>query len=179
MSPHPAVSILQLAPATLHALADGDLERANRTAPVPLPEIFVAPDWIGTWRFRSPQVRDDPSSAAWITGAVWDAERGKVVGKAGFHGPPDTHGMVEVGYSVVPELRRRGYAKAALEALLARAAREPGVRVVRASVSPDNVASLGLVRQYGFVRVGEQWDDEDGLEIVYEVAAGAAAPLGA
>jgi ribosomal-protein-alanine N-acetyltransferase len=94
-----------------------------------------------------------------------------VVGKAGFHGPPDEHGMVEVGYAIVPELRRRGYARAALEALLQRAGREPAVRVVRASVSPDNAASLGLIRQYGFVRVGEQWDDEDGLELVYEVAA--------
>jgi hypothetical protein len=26
---------------------------------------------------------------------------------------------------------------------------------------------------YGFTAVGEQWDEEDGLEIVYEVAAGA------
>ena len=171
MSPVRHVAVLRLSPVTLHALADGDLERANRSAPVPLPEVFVAPDWIGTWRFRSPQVRHDPSAAAWVTGAVWDGVGRQVVGKAGFHGPPDEDGRVEVGYAIVPELRRRGYARATLEALLERAGREPGVRVVRASVSPDNVASLGLIRQYGFVRVGEQWDEEDGLELVYEVAA--------
>jgi RimJ/RimL family protein N-acetyltransferase len=165
------VSILQLSQQTLHALGDGDLELANQTAPVALPAIFVAAGWIGTWRLRSSQVREDPSSAAWITGAVWDAAQQLVVGKAGFHAPPDPDGLVEVGYAVVPELRRRGYARAALEVLLERAAREPAVRVVRASVSPDNVASLGLIAQYGFRRVGEQWDDEDGLEIVYEVAA--------
>jgi hypothetical protein len=28
-----------------------------------------------------------------------------------------------------------------------------------------------LASQYGFVEVGEQWDDEDGLEIIYEVGA--------
>jgi hypothetical protein len=28
------------------------------------------------------------------------------------------------------------------------------------------------VAQYGFSRTGEQWDDEDGLEIIYEVPAG-------
>jgi RimJ/RimL family protein N-acetyltransferase len=173
VSGRPVVTILQLSHDTLHALADGDLERANRTAPVRLPAVFVAPDWIGTWRIRSPQVREDPSSAAWITGAVWDAGRGRVVGKAGFHGPPDADGMVEVGYAVVPELRRRGYARAALEMLLARAAQEPAVRVVRASVSPDNTASLALIRPYGFLRVGEQWDDEDGLEIVHELRLGA------
>jgi hypothetical protein len=39
------------------------------------------------------------------------------------------------------------------------------------TISPDNVASAGLVAQYGFTEVGEQWDDEDGLEIVYERVA--------
>jgi ribosomal-protein-alanine N-acetyltransferase len=43
---------------------------------------------------------------------------------------------------------------------------------VRASVSPDNAVSRGLVLAHGFVEVGDQWDDEDGLEIVYEVPAG-------
>jgi RimJ/RimL family protein N-acetyltransferase len=170
------VSILQLSPDTLHALADGDLTRANRTAPVPLPAVFVSPGWIGTWRFRSAQVREDPTAGDWITGAVWDTAHALVVGKAGFHAPPDPDGMVEVGYAVVLELRRRGYARAALEVLLERAAREPDVRVVRASVSPDNAASLGLIAQFGFVRVGEQWDDEDGLEIVHELRLGASLP---
>lgn len=162
------VAILPLAPDTLHALADGDLARANRTAPVPLPEIFVAADWIGTWRFRSAQVRLDPAVAGWVTGVVWDASPGLVVGKAGFHAPPDRAGRVQIGYATVPELRRQGYARAALEVLLLRAAHEPAVRVVRASVSPTNFASLGLVKQFGFVRVGEQWDPDDGREIIYE-----------
>ena len=43
---------------------------------------------------------------------------------------------------------------------------------VRASISPDNVASLRLVAQYGFVQVGEQWDEEDGRELVLEVPVG-------
>lgn len=65
----------------------------------------------------------------------------------------------------------RGYARAALEALLQRAGREPQVRVVRVTISPDNTASYALASQYGFARVGEQWDEEDGLEIIYEVAS--------
>ena len=84
--------------------------------------------------------------------------------------------MVEVGYAVDPAYRRRGYARAALEALLERAAREPGVRTVRATISPGNAASYGLVAQYGFTEVGQQWDDEDGLEIIYEVDARGAPP---
>jgi ribosomal-protein-alanine N-acetyltransferase len=58
-----------------------------------------------------------------------------------------------------------------LAELLRRAARqEPRVRTVRASISPDNAASLATIAGFGFVRVGEQWDDEDGLELLFEVA---------
>jgi RimJ/RimL family protein N-acetyltransferase len=116
-------------------------------------------------------VVDDPSSAAWVTGAIWDTETDVVVGRAGFHGPPDDDGMVEVGYSVDPACRRRGYAKAALASMLERAAADPAITVVRVSVSPGNVASLGLIAQFGFVQVGDQWDDDDGLELVFEVPA--------
>jgi hypothetical protein len=42
---------------------------------------------------------------------------------------------------------------------------------VRVTISPDNVASYQLASQYGFTEVGEQWDDVDGLEIIYEVDA--------
>jgi ribosomal-protein-alanine N-acetyltransferase len=47
------------------------------------------------------------------------------------------------------------------------------VQVVRATISPDNAASLALVADYGFIRTGEQWDEEDGLEIIFEVTASA------
>jgi L-amino acid N-acyltransferase YncA len=50
---------------------------------------------------------------------------------------------------------------------VARAAIEAGVHTVRAANSPDNAASLHVVRAAGFVEVGEQWDDEDGLELVF------------
>lgn len=120
---------------------------------------------------RSRQVEDDPASAAWVTGVMWDEQRHLAVGRAGYHGPPDPVGMVEIGYAVDPAFRRRGYARAALEALLRRAADEPQVRTVRVSISPDNLASYELASQYGFVEVGQQWDNEDGLEIIYELAS--------
>ena len=94
------------------------------------------------------------------------------VGEAGFHAAPDADGMVEIGYAIDPEQRRRGYARAVLEHLLERARHEPDVRTFRATVSPTNAPSLALIGQYPFVEVGEQWDDEDGLEIIYEILVG-------
>jgi L-amino acid N-acyltransferase YncA len=52
--------------------------------------------------------------------------------------------------------------------LLRRAAVEPGVRTVRATIAPDNAASLATTAGFGFAEVGEQWDEQDGLELVFE-----------
>ena len=165
------VRIVHLPLPAYRALADGDLTAANAASPVPLSEYFVSPEWRGTWRMRSEQVGEDPASADWVTGVIWDERRQLAVGRAGYHGPPDESGMVEIGYAVDPAYQRRGYARAALEALLHRAAHEPGVKTVRVTISPDNTASYALASQYGFTEAGEQWDEEDGLEIIYEVPA--------
>lgn len=168
----PDVRIVQLDGAALHALAVGDLAAAEAASPVTLSAYLAGPDCRGLWRMRSDQCDDDPAAAAWITGIVRDERLATAVGAAGFHGPPDPDGMVEIGYRIDPLHRRRGYARAALEALLARAAREPDVHRVRVSIRPDNLPSSGLALQYGFRQIGEQWDDEDGLELVYERPAG-------
>jgi RimJ/RimL family protein N-acetyltransferase len=172
--PRPDVRIVHLDGHALQALAEGDLASANQASPVPLSAYLAGPDCRGVWHRRSRQFEEDQASTAWVTGIIWDEHRRLAVGRAGYHGPPDASGMVEIGYAVDPAYRRRGYARAALEALLARAAREPEVRTVRVSIRPDNVASYRLASQYGFREVGQQWDDEDGLEIVYEVGAGQA-----
>jgi RimJ/RimL family protein N-acetyltransferase len=77
-----------------------------------------------------------------------------VVGEAGFHGPPRDDGRVEIGYMVVAEHRRRGYALEAARALMAWATTEHHITRFRASVSPGNTASLNLVCKLGFVQVG-------------------------
>jgi RimJ/RimL family protein N-acetyltransferase len=170
--PTPAVRIVHLNGPTFRALAQGDLVTANRTSPVPLSAYFAGPDWRGVWQMRSSQVGDNPASAAWVTGVIWDERRHLAVGRAGYHGPPDEAGMVEIGYAVDPAHRRRGYARAALEALLQRATEEPQVHTVRVTISPDNLGSYELASQYGFIEVGQQWDDEDGLEIILELRPG-------
>ena len=80
----------------------GDLVAANAASHIPLSPYFAGPDWRGVWRMRSDQVRQDPASAAWVTGVIWDAQQQVAVGRAGFHGPPDSAGLVEIGYAVDP-----------------------------------------------------------------------------
>lgn len=165
----PRVRIVHLPPEALAALAAGDLEAATAAAGRPLSAWLVSDEAIGTWRYRTRQVERTPADLPWVTGVIWDEDRGVVVGKAGFHGAPDGDGMVEVGYAVDPAERRRGYARAALLAMVDRARTDPSVTTLRATVSPDNSASLGLIAELPFVEVGEQWDEEDGLETIYEL----------
>lgn len=165
------VELMQLSPDALHSLASGDLVGATASTSLTLSPYFVDPRFRSILIRRSRQILEDPCCAEWITRVVVDADNRVPVGRAGFHGPPDQNGMVEVGYAVDPAHQRQGYARAALEALLERANREPDVRTVRATIRPDNAPSRILVLQYGFAEVGEQWDDEDGLETIFEVGA--------
>ncbi|WP_331770806.1 GNAT family N-acetyltransferase (plasmid) [Embleya sp. NBC_00888] len=155
----------------LGALLAGDLAEARRQTGLDLPEFFVSDRARGLWRRRFDQVTAEPESAPWLARAAVSEPDGAVVGYAGFHGPPDESGMVEIGYTVVPEARRRGYARAMLASLLERAAHEPDVSTVRVTISPDNAASLATIQGFGFVETGEQMDEEDGLEIIFEVPA--------
>ncbi|MGZ8738175.1 MAG: GNAT family N-acetyltransferase [Nocardioides sp.] len=149
----------------MDALLASDLVRASELVGVELTAYILEHDWL--WRIRTEQIRGNPAAAEWVArAAVVD---GVVVGHAGFHGPPDENGMVEVAYSVDPAFRRRGYATAMLEAALAWAASDPAVSTVRASISPDNTASLATIKPFGFVQIGEQWDEEDGLELLFEI----------
>lgn len=157
-------------PDVIHLLAGEDDAR--------LPNEYRTPYLRGAdsrpiWVIRSTQIRENPDAAPWITRILVSPQTGRPVGMAGFHGPPDERGMVEIGYQVDPGHRRRGHARRAVEILLDVARRRPDVQVVRATISPDNEASLALISQYGFVRRGEQWDEEDGLEIIFEVSASA------
>lgn len=170
------VRVIHLSPEAIAALAAGDLTTANEHSPVPLTAWMVSDASVRTWRYRTVQAVESPEDLPWITGVLWDDDAQLAVGQSGFHAAPDEDGMVEVGYGVDPAYRRRGYARAALEIAIERARSEPDVRTLRATISPDNEASLGLIRQYPFVHTGEQWDDEDGLELIYEL--GTESPAG-
>ncbi|MBA4609004.1 GNAT family N-acetyltransferase [Aeromicrobium sp. Marseille-Q0843] len=166
------VGLVRIPLRVLDALARGDGESAERLAELELGPYVTGPDCLWLWEIRSAQLLASPDDHAWVTRLIVDGRSGDVVGVAGFHGAPDQRGMVEIGYRIDPARRRRGYARSALQVMLTIANAHPGVHVVRATVTPDNLASRALLDQYGFREVGEQWDDVDGLETIFERPAG-------
>jgi [ribosomal protein S5]-alanine N-acetyltransferase len=122
--------------------------------------------------FRIPQVQADPDVNPWLIRlAILRGAPGVIVGLGNFHDAPDGRGMVEIGYQVLPAYRGQGFGREIANTMWHSAAEHPDVAWLRATVSPDNDASLAIVRGAGFVHVGEQHDPEDGLELIFEISA--------
>jgi RimJ/RimL family protein N-acetyltransferase len=127
------------------------------------------------WRWLEPQADHGEHDDRYITWgtrlafATSDVEaqgRGAVLAEVGFHGPPDTEGWVEIGYRVVAKYRRQGLAQEAALALL-RWATGHGVSGVKASVSPHNAASIGLLDKLGFINAGRYEHRSLGEQLIY------------
>ena len=127
----------------------------------------------GLVRMRSDQLAADPAQEPWllrmmVVRSIGGGSRvGSAIGYANFHAPPDERGMVEIGYQVEAHLRGQGYGSEAASAMWEWAAQH-GARILRASIAPHNAPSIALVRRAGFRPVGEQMDDVDGLEVIWE-----------
>ncbi len=156
---------MPLPPALVAALVAGDLAQAAALAPFPLDATTFAEDAY-VLGLRHAQLTADPTEEPWLLRAAVLRETGEVVGRIGFHSRPDEAGEVEVGYSTAPAWRRQGIATEMLSGLLGWGAAH-GVRRVLACISPDNVGSLRTVAPAGFVKIGEEVDEVDGIEEVH------------
>lgn len=154
----------------LDAVAAGDGSGLARRI-----EAAVSAEWLAVVRnlaaFRAAQVRERPDDEPWLLRAIVvssPAASRRAIGYLNFHQAPE-HGMAEVGYELLPEAQGQGYAIEAVRGAFAWATRGFGIRHFRASVAPGNERSENLIRKLGFVHTGQQWDEQDGLELVYEL----------
>ena len=121
-------------------------------------------------RWRVPQVKANPETNKWCVRWMVLRETREIVGSLSFHGAPDENGMLEIGLGVHEKFWRQGFGYEALLGMWLWAASQTGVLKFRYTVDPNNEASVGLVRKFGFAHVGQQIDDEDGPEDIYEMS---------
>ena len=162
------LEMVSLSPDVLRALLEDRRDEAESASGLTFPG-----DWPGelSWlfRLRLEQMAKDPSTQPWLLRAIaLRGSGGKVVGHINFHEPP-VRGAAEIGYTIEPGHRRRGYATEAVLGMFRWAEEEHGVRRFIASVSPTNEPSLALIANLGFVQTGVQWDELDGEELVFEL----------
>jgi RimJ/RimL family protein N-acetyltransferase len=116
----------------------------------------ISPDWLAALRVSG---GPDP----WRHGFfVVHREAGAAIGTAGFKGPPDPAGTVEIAYGIAPSFAGRGYATEAAAALVAFAFEGPLVELVRAHTLPVANASTHVLTKCGFSHLGTVVDPDDG-----------------
>ncbi|HEY1653528.1 MAG TPA: GNAT family protein [Candidatus Tumulicola sp.] len=86
---------------------------------------------------------------------------GEVVGLCGYRRPPADR-CAEIGYSIAPHKRRKGYATGAVAAMVAGAMLDPSVDMLTAETAVHNLASQRVLERNGFARTGTRIDVEDG-----------------
>jgi ribosomal-protein-alanine N-acetyltransferase len=76
-------------------------------------------------------------------------------GSIGFKGPPDKRGMVEIGYSVLPEFQGQGLATEMVAAIVQWAKHQPQVKCIEAETNINNKASIRVLERNSFICTGE------------------------
>jgi [ribosomal protein S5]-alanine N-acetyltransferase len=161
-----------MTPEFIEAVLEDRRDEAAALLDVELPDVFPAPGERGFLGLRLKQMREDARFETWCPHAV--VLDGKMIGHAGYHGPPGSNSTqnpeaVEYGYKIFPAWRGHGYATRAAVMLMDLAEERAGIRHFVLAVAPTNDPSLAIVRKLGFVKTGEQVDEEDGLEHIFEL----------
>jgi len=166
------LDLILMTPACLAAALRGDQAQATQLLGLHIPADF----WPLSTHLheRLEQVRHTPALEPWLGRAIVLRATQTMVGTIAFHMAPAPEpvrplgpGGVEFGYTIFAPFRRQGYATEASEALMTWAQQQGVTRFVL-SISPQNQPSLRIAAHFGFVKIGTQIDEEDGLEEIYE-----------
>jgi mevalonate kinase/RimJ/RimL family protein N-acetyltransferase len=128
-----------------------------------VPASWPQPDYAAVLPILADRWSRDPGEAKWAWLAVERAS-GALVGEIGGKVGPNREGELEFGYAILPECRRRGFAKDAVRTFEAWAAQEPGVRALTAESLDSNVASKAVLRGAGLTEVGARM--EAGVRVI-------------
>ena len=102
--------------------------------------------------------------------------RDTLIGVGGFKGPPNAEGEVELGYGVLAEFQRQGFASEAVRAWLELAFADPAIRTVVGQTLASLTPSIGVLEKAGFQLAGSGADDgaPEGEQVIrYELTRAA------
>jgi RimJ/RimL family protein N-acetyltransferase len=151
---------LELVPATpdlTRAALEGNEALAVRlgaAVPPSWPPIYLDAPAL---EFMLARLEHGPAQAGWwFYFALLRESAGQrlLIGGVGYKGPPSPDGTVEVGYGIVRDHWRRGFASESVRGLLAHAFALPEVRRVIAETLPELEPSIGVLRRCGFRLIG-------------------------
>jgi RimJ/RimL family protein N-acetyltransferase len=115
---------------------------------------FLTPDWGLYYVAERVERANEPS---------------RLAGVVGFKGPPDSGGTVEIGYGILPERRRLGLAREAVDGLIGWAFGREAVTRVIAHTLTELTPSIRVLESAGFTFVGPGVDESEPDAIQYEL----------
>jgi ribosomal-protein-alanine N-acetyltransferase len=145
------LDLFPLAPEAAAALSD-DRDQAARIIGATLHPDWPHSNLLDALPMHAAAAAEDARFGIWV---IVERASQTVIGDIGFFGPPTPEATVEIGYSVVPDRRRRGYATEAAAALVDWAHRQPNVSAVLARCEEDNLPSIRTLERLGFDRRGK------------------------
>ena len=153
----PRLELVSATPELTRAAMGGGRDlgaRLGATVPSSWPPIYLDDPAL---EFMLARLEEGPAQAGWwfyFTLLVPPGGGRVLIGGVGYKGPPSPEGTVEVGYGIVSEHQRRGYASEAVNGLLEHAFARPDVRSVIAETLPELKPSIGVLRRSGFRPIG-------------------------
>ena len=128
-------------------------------------------------RYMLDWLEANPAQSAWSFYYVLKHERAGaadasesrpvLIGAGGYKGAPDATGTVEIGYSIVPEYRRQGYAREAVDGWLAHAFADARVTRVIAHTLTELEPSIAVLRSAAFDFAGSGSDPTEPTAVQY------------
>jgi ribosomal-protein-alanine N-acetyltransferase len=158
----PRLDLIEVTPQLAQANLD-DFAELARLLDVRIPAPWPPAHWDpAAIRWLMNKAQEQPRERGWFAWyVVLRGEGGpgaggrSLIGTCGIKGPPDSRGVIEVGYGIVSEQHRRGFASEATTALINWALRDPRVKMVAAETFPHLIPSLGVMRKLGMTLLGD------------------------
>jgi [ribosomal protein S5]-alanine N-acetyltransferase len=175
----PRLILRTMSTSFLEAGVDDDLRTAEA-----LIGLHVRADWLAEkalMQLRLDDLADDPAYLDWSLRAIGLRSTHEMVGYIGFHTRPNPPYLqplvadaVELGYTVFPTFRGRGFATEAVIGLIGWGHHHAAIDNFVVSIAPENEPSRAIAARLGFRRVGEHTDEYDAFEEVFLLDGAAA-----
>ena len=140
----------------LQAVIDRDHAAAGA-----LYQLTVPPTWPGHREaidglpLHLEALRADPGELLWRVRLVILSDDRIAIGSVNLKGPP-RDGCVELGWGLLPSMRRMGFAREAAEVVIGWLKAQPAVTRIIATIDDDNPASIRIAQHLGMRRTPER-----------------------
>jgi RimJ/RimL family protein N-acetyltransferase len=124
-------------------------EELSKIIPYQVANQWPMPDYAEILPWQAERLREKPDNSQW-SGLIIHKEDQTIIGDMGCKGGPDVNGIVEIGYSIVPDYQGKGYATEMTKGLVQWLLNQQNVTTIKAECLISNIASARVLEKSGF-----------------------------